>query len=102
VSLTGDPATDALVPIAQQFVGAVRDHDGDRIEELLAEAIVATGGRCDPALALLVVCAAMVPEDLKPSALLAWRQTRDEFLRLTGRGVSSGIARQLMGSEGAA
>lgn len=100
MSLTGDPATDVLVPIAQQFVGAVRDHDPDRMEQLLADVVDATGGRCDPAMAMAVLCAAMVPDSLNAPALLAWRKTRDEFQRLTDRGVSAGIARQLMG-EGA-
>jgi len=74
VSLTGDPTTDALVPIAERFVGAVRDGDSELIEVLLAQAITATGGRCDPGTALAVVLAAMVPDDERPSHLLLWRK----------------------------
>lgn len=95
MSLTGDATTDALVPIAQRVVGAVRDMDWHQVDECLAEAIETTGGRCDPAVALLVVTAAMVPEEAPPSGLLAWVEAHAEFDRLTKRGVPTGIARQL-------
>lgn len=95
MSLTGDPTTDALVPIAQRFVEAVHEHDAEMIDESLAEVIIATGGRCDPAVALAVVLAALIPDGHSPSALLAWIKTRDELERLTTRGVSPGIAGQL-------
>ena len=72
MDLTGDPTTDALVPIAQRFIGAVHNHDTRAIDELVGETIYATSGRCDPGMALAVVLAAMVPEWLTPSMLLAW------------------------------
>src|SRR5699024_9416395 len=100
--LTGDPTTDALVPVAQRFVGAVREMDNDLIEELLAETIDATGGRCDPAVALAITCAAMVPEHLTPSVLLSWLPSRLEFKRLTERGVPTGVAKQLTDEREAA
>ncbi|WP_435583358.1 hypothetical protein [Amycolatopsis thermoflava] len=99
MELTGDPITDALVPIAQRFVGAVREHDIDLMDELLAEVILVTGGRCDPALALAVVCAALVPDGYSPATLLAWLTAHTEFDRLTSRGVSPQIARELADTE---
>lgn len=74
MSLTGDPVTDQLVPIAARLVGAVRDNDPDEVEQALADTILATGGRCDPGAALAVVLAAMVPDDVEPSRLLAWHK----------------------------
>lgn len=95
MSLTGDATTDALVPIAQRVVGAVRDMDWRQVDECLAETIETTGGRCDPAVALLVVTAAMVPDGARPSGLLSWVGTHLEFDRLTTRGVPVDVARQL-------
>lgn len=97
MSLTGDPVTDALVPIAARFVGAVRDNDQQAIDELLAEAIDTTGGRCDPGVALAIVCAALVPEDRSPTELLAWRAIQSEYDRLCAAGIDDHIARELCG-----
>lgn len=77
MSLTGDAQTDALVPIAQRFVGAVHDGDTELVDELVAQTILATGGKCDPGTALAVVLAAMVPDDQAPSRLLAWLHVAD-------------------------
>lgn len=101
MSLTGDATTDELVPVAQRVVGAVRDMDWHQLDECLAEAIETTGGRCDPAVALLVVCAAMVPEDSQPSRLLGWVGSHVEYDRLTRRGVPVDVARQLTEEEAA-
>lgn len=102
MSLTGDATTDALVPIAQRFVGAVREMDSELMDELIAEVIETTGGRCDPAMALLVVTAAMVPDDSQPSGLLSWVHSHVEFDRLTQRGVPVDVARQLTDTREAA
>ena len=99
MSLTGDPATDALVPIAQRLVAAVREHDAELVDVCVAETILATGGRCDPGIALAVVLAALVPDGYSPSALLAWRRTHAEFERLTARGVTPAVARDLVDIE---
>lgn len=85
MTLTGDPVTDQLVPIAARLVGAVRDHDPDGVEQALADTILATGGRCDPGAALAVVLAAMVPDDSAPSRLLAWRRQFDALAILATR-----------------
>lgn len=94
-SLTGDPITDELVPVAQQLIGAVRDSDPNGVDEALAAAITVTGGRVDPAVALAIVCAAMVPDDVAPSRLLLWVQFQAEYDRLIGTGITPTIARQL-------
>jgi hypothetical protein len=98
-SLTGDPITDALVPVAQRLIGAVRDHDTAAVDEALAAAITVTGGRVDPAVALAIVCAAMVPEDIQPSRLLLWVQFQAEYDRLCDAGINPNIARQLTGIQ---
>jgi hypothetical protein len=82
-SLTGDPVTDELVPIAQQLIDAVHNEDPDAVDAAFAEAITATGGRCDPGQALAILCAAMVPENASPAGLLAWWGYRAEYERLT-------------------
>lgn len=96
MSLTGDTTTDALVPIAQRFVGAVRDFDPYEIDEQIAQAIYATGGKCDPHMALCIVLAAMVPEDMNPSALLQWLPTYVRYQKLVKSGMPEGIARHKM------
>lgn len=96
-SLTGDPATDALVPVAQQLVGAVRAGDAVAVDEAFAAAIIATGGRCNPAEALAVVLAAMVPDNHTPSFLLKWMGAEAEYRRLLGQGIPTDVARELSG-----
>lgn len=98
-SLTGDPTTDALVPVALQLVGAVRAQDSGAVDEVFASAIELTGGRCDPAAALAIVCAALVPEDAQPSQLLRWQRAAAEYQRLIEKGVDPVIAEQLAGVE---
>lgn len=71
-TLTGDPASDALVPIAQRLIAAVRDADAGSVDMCIADAIIATQGKCDPGTGLAVVLAAMVPDHYRPSQLLAW------------------------------
>lgn len=96
-SLTGDAVTDALVPIAQRLIGAVRDQDTNGIDEAVGEAILATGGRCDPWAALAVVLAAMVPDDEQPSVLLLWMPVQTEYARLVAAGVRPAVAQELSG-----
>lgn len=95
MSLTGDSITDDLIPVAQRLIGAVRDSDAGEVEEALAEAILVTGGRCDPGAALAVLCAAMVPDNTPPSRLLLWWKYQAEYDRLVAAGTSPKVARQL-------
>lgn len=61
--VAADRRVEAALPLAQQLVGAVRDHDRDLVAELVDGADV---------MALLVALAAMVPDDATPAELLAW------------------------------
>lgn len=70
--LTGDPLSDALVPIAQRLICAVRGEDASSVDQCVADAIDATQGKCDPGTGLAVILAAMVPDHYRPSQLLAW------------------------------
>lgn len=63
--MTADLA-DALVPLAAELVGTVRDYSPEDVAEVLARV---PDGRHD---ALAVVLAAMVDPDARPSELLAW------------------------------
>jgi hypothetical protein len=93
MSLTGDPLTDAVVPAAEQLVDAVRRGDADAVAEQLA----AVQQRGDAGLhALVVVLAAMVPDDRRPSRLLAWLRDPAEYLRLRESGVDSVTALTLV------
>lgn len=61
---------DALVPVAAELIGCVRDYDPADTAEILARV---PDGRLD---ALAVVLAAMVDPDRTPAELLAWTQVR--------------------------
>lgn len=76
VSLTGDPLTDALVPLVQQLARAVGASDERRIAAIreTAEDVLLVHDRpaSDAGWAMAVVAAAMVPDRAPPSVLLAW------------------------------
>jgi hypothetical protein len=86
-SITGDRITDGMVGRAAQIVCAVRQHDAATIAETLAAVQQQAGMR--GVHALLLVLAAMVPDDTPPAPLLAWLADPDEYRRLRARGVSS-------------
>lgn len=98
-SLTGDAVTDALVPIAMRLAGAVRSQDAAAVDEAFADAILATGGRCDPGQALAVVCAAMVPDDSRASTSLLWLSVEAERDRLAAAGVSHTVLAALLPAD---
>lgn len=79
-AVTGDSYTDALVPLACQLAAAVHDYDRAEIARLL-DCVDLTG--------LVVVLAAMVPDDLAPSELLGWLGHPHEYTRLRAAGVST-------------
>lgn len=97
-SLTGDALTDALVPVAQQLVGAVREDSRAGVEAALQQARQAVDAVVDGAdselavRALAVLCAAMVPDDQAPTALLRWTTQAQEYRRLVEAGVSPEVA----------
>lgn len=68
---TGHPAGDAVLPAALQLVGAVRAGDARRITEAIAQARAAAGSEYWRT-ALILVLAGLVPDDARPSELLAW------------------------------
>lgn len=87
MSITGDPFTDALVPTASRIVWAVREGDTEDIDAALDE-VRNDCGRVGID-ALVIVLAAMVPDDLTPAELLAWTQDPNEYLRLREVGVDA-------------
>lgn len=77
LSLTGDPVTDALVPLAGELAAAVFVEDVDACARIRARAedVLLAHDR-DPAeagWALAIVAAGMLPGGAPPSLLLAWR-----------------------------
>lgn len=85
MSLTGDPFTDRAVGPAARLAKAVRKQDSSAVAELLADAHRAGS---DAVNALVVVLAAMVPDDVTPTALLSWLADPVEYRRLRACGVS--------------
>ena len=100
-SLTGDPITDALVPVVSRLVGAVHELDPAGVDRAItdAEQVLTRALRevdqLRAARALAVVAAAMVPVDQPAGALLAWWPRHVECQRLIKRGIDPGIALQL-------
>lgn len=93
MSLTGDPLTDSVVPAAEALVEAVRQGDA----AVVAEAFASAQQLGDAGLhALVVVLAAMVPDDRRPSRLLAWLRDPTEYQRLRESGVDSATALTLV------
>lgn len=83
---TGHPVGDLLVPAALQLVAAVRQGDQGEVMEAYASASKASDNPYWPSV-LTLVLAALVPDDRKPSELLAWcTADRDMYLRLREKG----------------
>lgn len=95
MSLTGDRYLDTLIPSAEKLVRAVRDGSGMHVEAMLADAEMAYGDPLDGARALVVLLAAMVPDDKPATQLLKWRANPHEYLRLRAAGVGSEQAAEL-------
>ncbi|MGH3493908.1 MAG: hypothetical protein ACRDQ1_11820 [Sciscionella sp.] len=68
---TGHPVGDAVLPAALRLVGAVRAGDPVEITAAIAAAYEAAG-HAYWMTALVLVLAGMVPDDARPSQLLAW------------------------------
>lgn len=93
MSITGDPSTDELVPLATRLVWSVRKGDRADVAAVLAVA--------DPA-GLAVVLAAMVPDDMSPRDLMRWLVDPEEYGRLREDGIGSMAAMNLLRVRGAA
>lgn len=75
-----------LVPAATALVWAVRTRDTAELDTALVQATTHAGWA--GMRALVVLLAAMVPDDEPPSQLLGWRHDPDGYLRLREHGVS--------------
>lgn len=87
--VTGDRLTDAVLPAAERLVRAAHYNDQLGVHAALADAELATGDPLTAAHALVVVLAAMCPDDTTPTDALAWRRNATEYRRLRNQGVRS-------------
>lgn len=87
---TGDERTNRLIPTAQQLAAAVHEHDQPRINSLLHNADLH---------GLVILLAAMVPDDQPPSELLGWTNNPEEYHRLRNEGVSTVAANNLLAAH---
>ena len=92
MSITGDKYLDMLVPSAEKLVHAVRNDRQLHIEAMIADAEQIYGDPLDAADALVVLLAAMVPDDKTPAELLRWFQNPHEYRRLRMAGVGAAEA----------
>lgn len=97
MSITGDDVTDELLPAASRLVLALRTHNAHEVAAAFNDA-AATCARYghDPASALAVVLAALVPLHETPADLLWWWKCRGEHERLVGAGVAPESAAHLI------
>lgn len=77
---------DALIPLAAQLIGTVREYGPEDVAAVLAQV---PDGRHD---ALAVILAAMVDPDSTPRELLAWTSGGLEYHRLVAAGVNARTA----------
>lgn len=87
--LRGDELVDALVPTATRMVAAVHDINGDQVQDVLAEATRLAGGELAGLRHLVLVLAAICPDDVPAAEALAWTAHPDEYARLRDEGVDS-------------
>ncbi|RSN65444.1 hypothetical protein DMH01_03445 [Amycolatopsis sp. WAC 04182] len=92
MSITGDKYLDLLVPSAAKLVQAVRNDESMHIEAMLADAEQVYGDPLDAARALVILLAAMVPDDRAAEDLLRWHQNPHEYRRLRKAGVGAAEA----------
>jgi hypothetical protein len=93
--MTGDRYLEKLVPSAEKLVQAVRNDEHMHVEAMLADAEELYGDALDGTRALVILLAAMVPDDKTATQLLRWRANPHEYLRLRGAGVGSEHAAEL-------
>lgn len=85
--LTGDRYLETLVPSAEKLIRAVHDERPMHIEAMLADAEDLYGDALTGARALVVLLAAMIPDDRTAAELLRWRKNPHEYRRLRSLGV---------------
>jgi hypothetical protein len=88
-SLTGDPLTDELLPIALQMIWAVREQDSEAVADLFAAAEEVAGDPVTAAQGIALVAFALCQDDLEPSKALAWVANPEEYVRLRAEGVDA-------------
>jgi hypothetical protein len=93
--LTGDRHLETLVPSAEKLVRAVHDDQPMFVEAMLADAEMVYGDPATAARALVVLLAAMIPDDQTAAELLAWRKNPREYRRLRAAGVPARQAAHL-------
>lgn len=93
--LTGDRHLETLVPSAEKLVRAVRNDQPMHVDAMLADAEMVYGDPATAARALVVLLAAMVPDDQTAADLLAWRRNPHEYRRLRAAGVPAREAAHL-------
>lgn len=71
---TGHPIGDAVLPAALRLVAAVHDGDPAAITAAIGDAYMAADNDYWMT-ALVIVLAGLVPDDRRPSELLAWTHT---------------------------
>lgn len=94
-SPTGDRRMDRLLPLATKLVRAAHRNDHLGVEAVLVDAEDFADDPVTAARMLVVLLAAMCPDDATASELLAWRRNPVEYHRLRGLGVPSAEARTL-------
>jgi hypothetical protein len=87
--VTGVEPIDQVAAVASHLVWAVREMDRVEVGTVLSAAGCSCA--CDHSRMheLVVMLAAMVPDDLSPSVLLAWLADPEGYLRLRERGVGA-------------
>jgi len=93
--LTGDRYLETLVPSAEKLIRAVHEERPMHIEAMLADAEQLYGDPLTGAHALVVLLAAMIPDDKTAAELLAWRKNPHEYRRLRSLGVPAAEAAEL-------
>jgi hypothetical protein len=93
--LTGDRYLETLVPSAEKLIRAVHEERPMHIEAMLADAEQLYGDPLTGAHALVVLLAAMIPDDKTAAELLAWRKNPHEYRRLRALGVAATEAAEL-------
>lgn len=93
--LTGDRYLETLVPSAEKLIRAVHEERPMHVEAMLADAEQLYGDALTGARALVVLLAAMIPDDQTAAQLLAWRRNPHEYRRLRALNVPAAEAAEL-------
>lgn len=87
MTITGDRRLDRLLPSVELLVRAAHTDQAWQVDAALADAETLYGDPLTAAHALVVLLAAMVPDDCPATGLLRWRINPHEYRRLRTLGV---------------